>query len=62
MDSPICSYCFLYNESVDHLFFHCNTAKNLYFELQEWMETVQLSLPKYNMPDILYGSSSQCRK
>ena len=23
--------------------------------IQEWMETVQLSLPKYNMPDILYG-------
>ena len=54
-DSPRCSYCFLYNESVDHLFFHCNTARNLYFKLQEWMETVQLSLPKYNMPDILYG-------
>ena len=54
-DSPRYSYCFLYNESVDHLFFHCNTARNLYFELQERMERVQLSLPKYNMPDILYG-------
>ena len=45
IDSPRCSYCFLYTESLDHIFYECLYARNLYYEIKEWLEPYSVNMP-----------------
>ena len=40
VDNSRCSYCFIYNESITHLFTECIYARNLYIKIQQWLQNV----------------------
>ena len=54
--TPNCSFCKISVETIEHLLFECNTSKNIWFNLSEWLKTI---LPNNPMPinkkEILLG-------
>ena len=49
IDSARCLYCFLYKESLDHIFYECLYARNLYYEIKEWLEPYSVNMPPYTL-------------
>ena len=54
-DSSRCSYCFLENETCEHLFSECHTAITLYSNITNWANKFDILLPKLDKLTILYG-------
>lgn len=50
-----CSYCFLAEETVEHLFCYCPTAVTLYRNIQSWCASIDVDLPDINIIHILFG-------
>ena len=44
VDSPLCSLCGAYNESIKHLFCTCTVTQRLWDQLKSWMDEV-ISFP-----------------
>ena len=55
IDSPRCSYCFMENETLTHLFCECYKPITLYKQIQEWCKSLSINLPDMNPFNILYG-------
>jgi hypothetical protein len=55
LDSDRCSYCFVSQETVEHLFVHCPSAVTLYSQIKEWCVGLDIHLPKLETKNIVYG-------
>ena len=56
LDSPRCSYCFIQNETIEHLFCHCTVAITFYRQIQEWANNLfNIVLPEPTPCILLYG-------
>ena len=53
VESPRCSYCFLSNESVEHLFCHCKEGITLYRNTEHWASEMGLQMPPINVDNII---------
>ena len=53
--SPRCSFCYFYNETIDHLFIYCRESKNLYFEIKKWASVYNINLPEQNFSTMILG-------
>jgi len=58
IDVASCSFCFCYPETIDHFFVDCVQSKQLYFQIKNWLEKVDIALPKSNRVDIILA---RCR-
>ena len=54
-DSSCCSFCFLYEETVYHIFCECIVTKTLYYQINEWSSCYNIELPDKNKSCIRYG-------
>ena len=54
-DSSRCSFCFLYEETVYHIFCECIVTKTLYYQINEWSSCYNIELPDINKSCIRYG-------
>ena len=55
IDSFRCSYCFVNNETLEHLFGECFVTRNLYYEIREFMEKLSVQIPPFNAKNIMFG-------
>jgi len=56
IDSPTCSLCHSYPETIDHFFIECTEAKNYYIQIKNWLkEYSSVQLPESNKFNILLG-------
>ena len=53
--SPSCSYCLHHLETIEHLFVECIHAKNLYFEMQDWLKKYELEIPVLSIDVAILG-------
>ena len=53
-DSPLCSYCSLYNESQAHLFFECYVTKRYWTQLQNFFKD-KLNIPNLDLQSAVIG-------
>ena len=58
MDSGRCSYCFLNQETLDHLFCYCDTSVTFYLQIKNWFYGNGLELPEFKVETILVGHKS----
>ena len=49
------SYCFLYEETIKHLFCECNVTLSVYLQIKYILETNNVFLPDCTASDILLG-------
>jgi len=55
VDSPRCSYCHTFFETIDHLFVDCIESKNFYFGIRYWLSKFTIVLPQCNIENIILG-------
>ena len=53
-DSPLCSYCHAENETTQHLFFDCTTAKVLWSDIQNFFSSA-IVIPPLNLQSAIVG-------
>ena len=56
-NSPRCSYCFINNETLDHLFCTCDKSITFYQNINIWLSRYNLKLPDMSVHNILIGLS-----
>lgn len=59
IESPICSFCSIYSETIDHVFVHCEHSKSLYRDIRIWTKSAGIVLPDLNISNIILGSDSE---
>ncbi|KAL9989442.1 hypothetical protein ACROYT_G003991 [Oculina patagonica] len=59
IESPICSFCSIYSETIDHLFVHCEHSKSLYRDIRIWTKSAGIVLPELNISNIILGKDSE---
>ena len=58
VDSPLCSLCGAYNESIKHLFCTCTVTQRLWDQLKSWMHEV-ISFPILEPKTVILGLWSE---
>ena len=58
-DSPRCNHCFLYTETIQHMFYECNTIRNFWFKVEEYLQDSLNIRVVLLEKDILYCHSDQ---
>ena len=53
-ESPLCSYCQLHNETIQHLFFDCEVSKALWLDLKNFFRD-KLNLPSLDFQSAVVG-------
>ena len=53
--NPTCSFCNLEEESIEHLFYHCSIVKQIWNELENWINTKCSLRLTLNITDIIFG-------
>ena len=59
IESPICSFCSNYSETIDHVFVHCEHSKSLYRDIRIWTKSSGIVLPDLNISNIILGIDSE---
>ena len=56
LDSPRCSYCFIQNETIEHLFYQCTVAITFYRQIRKCANNLfNIELPEPTPCILLYG-------
>ena len=55
IDSPMCTFCNLLEESLEHLFCNCSCSKEFWMSVVSWLNGVGIDLDLLNECDILFG-------
>ena len=55
IDSPRCSFCFIAEETIHHLFCECHRTITLYLQIKELLDKCDINLPDINVNYILTG-------
>ena len=45
IDSGRCAYCFLYQETINHLFNDCLVSRSFYYKVTEWVKSCGIEMP-----------------
>ena len=56
--TPRCSFCFICDETVDHIFIHCIEVKKIYFQVKIWLSQKEINLPEQNFHSMILGVDS----
>ena len=59
VESPTCSLCSMYSETMDHIFVYCENSRCLYREIRLWTKSVRTTLPDLNIPNITLSVDSE---
>ena len=57
-ESPLCSYCHLENENIQHLFFSCQIAQNLWLDIKTFFSS-KLTVPNLSLQCAIFGFLDQ---
>ena len=57
VESPLCSFCKKYPESMLHMYVECTESKVFYAECRDWLKSVDLCFPEMTVDNILLGYS-----
>ena len=55
IDSPKCTFCFIAEETIHHLFCECHRTITLYLQIKELLDKCDINLPDINVNYILIG-------
>ena len=55
VDSERCTYCFIHKETLDHLFYECSYAKNLFYKIEEWLKNTGVVMPTFTLVNVIFG-------
>ena len=55
VDSPRCNFCFLFTQSICHLFYECISVKNLWTYLEKYVGRTYNKQIKFNPDVALFG-------
>ena len=53
--SPLCSFCEKENESLEHIFIHCNYAEEFRAEVIKWLRSLNVNISNLNDKEIMLG-------
>ena len=53
-DSPLCTFCQKQLETVEHLFWECELVNIIWHELEDWLQTVQVTI-NFASEYVLFG-------
>ena len=53
-DSPKCSFCNTFDETIYHIFWECSKVENIWRELKTWLGTVDVKL-NFTVSQVLFG-------
>ena len=57
--SPMCSFCKKLEESLEHLFIYCDTSKNFWFSVTEWLKEHSFGVNHLSALEISFGLVSK---
>ena len=60
-ETPTCTFCNIYNETIEHLLWECNLSKNLWIKITKWINSLlpqQQQMEIFNQKKILLGTTS----
>ena len=55
VDSKKCTFCNMYNESIDHLFYECFCVKDLWFKIQKVLAEIDSRAKYLTCKDVILG-------
>lgn len=55
LDSNRCSFCFICEETVTHIFCECSRIVTFYVNIKDWCEKLRILLPSANSINVIYG-------
>ena len=53
--SPVCSFCGKENESLEHIFIHCNYTEEFWAEVTKWLCSLNVNINNLNNKEIILG-------
>ena len=59
-ETPTCTFCNIYNETIEHLLWECNFSKNIWIKISNWITSLLPNEPKetFQNKNILLGTTS----
>ena len=55
VSSPVCSFCGKENESLEHIFIHCNYTEEFWAEVIKWLRSLNVNINRLNNKEIMLG-------
>ena len=55
VSSPMCSLCGKENESLEHIFIHCNYTEDFWAEVIKWLRSLNVNINNLNNKEIMLG-------
>ena len=55
VSSPVCSFCEKENESLEHIFIHCNDTEEFWAEVIKWLRSLNANINRLNNKEIKLG-------
>ena len=52
---PVCSFCEKENESLEHIFIHCNYTEEFWAEVIKWLRSLNVNINRLNNKEIMLG-------
>ena len=54
-ETPLCTFCGLYEESPEHLFFYCHFSTSFWMQTVNWLKNIDLKTDKLDVKDVILG-------
>ena len=55
IDSPLCTFCKISDESLKHLFYRCDFIVTLWTSVVLWLKSLHIAIDSINNCDIIFG-------
>ena len=54
-ETPLCTFCGLYEESPEHLFFYCHFSTSFWMQTVNWLKNIELKIDRLDVKDVILG-------
>ena len=54
-ETSLCTFCGLYEESPEHLFFYCHFSTSFWMQTVNWLKNIDLKIDKLDVKDVILG-------
>ena len=55
VSSPVCSFCEKENESLEHMFIHCNYTEEFWAQVNKWLRSSNVNINNLKNKEIMLG-------
>ena len=58
-DTSLCTFCGEYEESLEHLFLHCQFSKNFWMQIVSWLNEFNVTIIELKDSEIMLGYTNE---